>query len=110
MDDIAKILDSANDTDRYSSALALEKQKVLDPSLTPSAKILSTLLEQNQDNGTFGLQLADQYKQKLLNSDYRYLNEQALSEHARQSTQKQQQIEQQDTLSFDEFLTDYFAN
>lgn len=110
MADIAKVLDEANQTERYSMAVSAEREKVLDPSLTPSARILAELLEHDLDNGALGLKLADQYKQKLINSDYRYLDDEFLSVHAAQSKEKQKEIEQQDVKSFDEFLADYFAD
>ncbi|WP_158969683.1 glutamate--cysteine ligase [Paraglaciecola sp. L3A3] len=109
MSEIAKVLDQVNHCADYSQALAVEKAKILDPNLTPSAKILEILLANNMDNGQFGLQLADKYKQQLLDADYAYMDEQELIAHARQSLQKQLLIEQQDTQSFDEFLQSYFS-
>lgn len=110
MDAVAKVLDQANDTLSYSKALAQEKQKVLDPSLTPSAKILSTLLSQQSDNGALGLALAESYKQQLSESQYQFLDADTLAKHAQLSIEKQQDIETQDKLSFDEFLAGYFAS
>lgn len=107
--EIALVLDSANNTDAYSQALQLEKKKILDPSLTPSARLLEVLLAQNIDNGAFGLKLADEYKQQLLGAEYQYLNAEQLIEHATQSIKKQSLIEQQDAVSFDDFLQGYFA-
>jgi glutamate--cysteine ligase len=109
MQDVALVLDQANDTSHYSDALELERQKILDPSLTPSAKIIQTLLSQQSDNGTFGLALAEDYKQQLIKSDYEFMNANELAEHARLSIEKQRVIEQQDNISFDDFLSGYFS-
>lgn len=106
--DVAAVLDSANNTSNYSMAVSIEKQKVLDPTLTPSAKILKTLLDTNIDNGEFGLALADDYKAQLVNKEYSFMNVEFLSEHAECSIQKQLSVEQQDTQSFDDFLENYF--
>lgn len=109
MQDVALVLDKANGTSDYSSALQLEKQKILDPSLTPSARILQQLISQQSDNGSFGLTLAEDYKQQLLDADYAFMDAEELAEHARQSIEKQHVIEQQDNTSFDDFLSSYFS-
>lgn len=109
MHQVALVLDQANDTTHYSSALELEKQKILDPSLTPSAKILHRLISQQCDNGSLGLALAEDYKQQLIDSDYEFMNAEELTEHARLSIEKQRIIEQQDSISFDDFLSSYFS-
>ena len=109
MQQIALVLDQANGTTQYSTALELEKQKVLDPSLTPSAKILHRLVSQQCDNGSLGLALAEDYKKQLIESDYEFMSAEVLAEHARLSIEKQHLIEQQDNISFDDFLSSYFS-
>jgi glutamate--cysteine ligase len=109
MQEVALVLDQANNTTHYSSALQQEKQKILDPSLTPSAKILQRLISQQCDNGSLGLALAEDYKQQLLDSDYAFMNAEELAEHASLSIEKQRIIEQQDNVSFDDFLSSYFS-
>jgi glutamate--cysteine ligase len=109
MQDVALVLDQANGTTHYSVALQLEKQKILDPSLTPSAKILQRLVSQECDNGSLGLALAEDYKKQLIDSDYEFMDAEELTEHARLSIEKQRVIEQQDNISFDGFLSSYFS-
>lgn len=109
MQKVALVLDEANNTDKFTTALQLEKQKILDPSLTPSAKILHQLVSQECDNGTLGLALAEDYKKQLLESDYQFMDAEDLAEHARLSIEKQHIIEQQDKVSFDDFLSSYFS-
>jgi glutamate--cysteine ligase len=109
MQEVALVLDQANGTKVYSAALQQEKQKVLDPSLTPSAKILHRLISQQCDNGSLGLALAEDYKKQLLDSDYKFMNAEELAEHAKLSIEKQRVIEQQDNISFDDFLGSYFS-
>jgi glutamate--cysteine ligase len=109
MQEVALVLDNANSTTRYSVALELEKQKIIDPSLTPSAKILEQLISQECDNDNFGLALAENYRQQLIDTDYEFMNAELLAEHARLSIDKQRIIEQQDNISFDDFLSSYFT-
>ncbi|MFT6284559.1 MAG: glutamate--cysteine ligase [Arenicella sp.] len=109
MQEVALVLDQANNTTHYSVALELEKQKILDPSLTPSAKVLQRLMNEQCDNGALGLALAEDYKQQLIDSDYQFMNAEELAEHAKLSIDKQRIIEQQDNISFDDFLSSYFS-
>ena len=108
MNEVAKVLDSANNCSDYTEALAVEWQKIINPQLTPSARILETLLSTGQDNGELGLSLADAYKQQMLAADYQLMSAEELLRHAQSSLNKQKEIELQDELSFDEFLQDYF--
>jgi glutamate--cysteine ligase len=108
MGQVAAILDEANGNKEYTSAVDKEWLKILDPNLTPSAKVLNILLEQKQDNGSLGLQLAEQYKNELLSGPYRHVSEEELTRHARESIQSQVKLEQEDTIGFDEFLFNYF--
>jgi glutamate--cysteine ligase len=108
MGDIAKVLDQANGNTEYTTALDKEWQKIVNPQLTPSAKILDILLNENLDNGALGLKLAEQYKNQLLASPYLHTSEQNLIKQAQESLQQQSIIEQQDTQGFDEFLAGYF--
>lgn len=109
MQGVALVLDEANKNQKYSAALAQEKQKLLDVSLTPSARILTQLLEQQTDNGTLGLNLAENYKNQLMQADYVFMDAEELAMHAHQSIEKQNILEQQDSESFDEFLVNYFS-
>ena len=109
MQEVALVLDKANGTTHYKAALQLEKQKILDPSLTPSARILERLISEQCDNGSLGLALAEDYKQQLIGSDYEFMNANELAKHASLSIQKQSVIEQQDNISFDDFLSSYFS-
>ncbi|MDN4502622.1 glutamate--cysteine ligase [Alteromonadaceae bacterium BrNp21-10] len=105
---IAKVLDETHGHSLFSEAVEKQWAKFADSENTPSARILKTLKEQQLDNGHLALGLADKYKQQMLKSDYQLFSDDYFAEQAAQSLHKQQQIEQQDSLSFKDFLTDYF--
>lgn len=105
---VAQILDKANDTQAFSNAVAIEKTKVDDPSQTPSAQILSLLTESNRDNGEWGLALSQEYKAAFMARDYSVYSESYFAEQTQSSHAKQRAIEDADTHSFDVFLADYF--
>lgn len=107
--DIAQVLDKNSATPEFTLAVEQEWQKIVDPALTPSAKILAMLLDNQKDNGVLGIELAEQYKLGLAQSDYQYIDGPMLEQQAKESLAKQAEIEQGDTISFDDFLADYFA-
>jgi len=108
MQKIATLLDNAHGGDNYLQALSNEQQKLLDPSLTPSAKLLDCVVNQDKSLTGIALQQAKEYRQKLLDNDYQVYNEQYFSETAIQSHQDQKDIEDADKIDFDAFLADYF--
>ncbi|WP_100642042.1 glutamate--cysteine ligase [Alteromonas facilis] len=106
---VAKLLDSAYQTTHYSDAVNNENQKVLNPDLTPSAKILSHLLASDIDNGRWGLALAEQYKQEFMTREYRHFDESYFVDASHQSRLAQESVEAADDKPFDVFLAEYFS-
>ena len=104
---VAKQLDSANDTTRYSDAVANEWKKFEDPELTFSGRWLS-ILKAGKDNGEFGLELAHHYRNELTQSSYQLKDAQAFASDAEVSLANQAEIESQSQGAFDDFLEDYF--
>lgn len=106
---LAHYLDTAYATQSYSAALKQFYRGLLDPSQTFSGKLLSQLLAQQQDNSSYTLQLSADYRQQLLQQTYQYYSADYFASTATQSLLAQQQVEQQDTLNFDQYLQQYFA-
>ena len=73
-----------------------------DPELTFSARILKAM--KAEGTGRVGLQLAEQYRQMLLEEPLEILNEAELDKEREASWQRQRDIEANDTLSFEAFL------
>jgi glutamate--cysteine ligase len=105
---VATLLDNAYKTTNYTDSITRERAKINDASLTPSAEILSILLEQGQSLTEYSLTQADKYRQESLDRAYPFNSEQYLMESADKSHQNQRNIEANDKLSFDAFLDDYF--
>ncbi|WJG08317.1 glutamate--cysteine ligase [Aliiglaciecola sp. LCG003] len=110
MREVAACLDQANNCQYYSAALEQQWQKICDPSLTPSAKILDILLQKNFDNGALGVELAEQYRSQLLTSDYALISQDMFNQQAIDSLAEQHRREQLDDVSFDQFLAEYFSS
>lgn len=107
--EVAKILDQVHGGSAYQSSVAHELEKIHHPELTPSARILHHLQSTGEGTGAYALQMAEQYKQRLLQHQYSYHTEQELEQMALASLKAQQDAEQADIQSFDEFLRDYFV-
>lgn len=106
---IAKWLDEVYQSDRYQAAMRQYYLSLLDPAQTPSGKILNHLLSSRQDNGHYMRELAETYRSQLLAESYQVYTEEDFVNAASTSLTKQQQIEAADTLSFDQYLAEYFA-
>lgn len=106
---VAKYLDSAYNKQKYQTVLTDFYKALLNPALTYSGQILDKLLPQQLDNGEFMLQLSAEYKQQFLQQPYQVYSEQMFVAEAAKSHEKQKLIEQQDEISFSEYLKQYYA-
>ncbi|HEY9041444.1 MAG TPA: glutamate--cysteine ligase [Rheinheimera sp.] len=106
---VAQYLDSAYATERYTGAIKQFYLGLLDPSQTVSGQVLNQLVAKQQDNGHFMLELSARYQQQLASEGYQYYSEQQFTDAAAQSLLQQQQIEQQDSISFEQYIAQYYA-
>ena len=107
--EVAAILDKANASADYTQAVELEWQKVQNPDLTPSGRILAHLLAENTDNSTFGLALAKRYAEEAQHYDFRFYQHSDFTAMATSSLAAQEEIEAEEEKPFAEFIHDYFA-
>lgn len=106
---VAGLLDAAYDNTHYSEAVARELVKINDASKTPSAMIVDAMVEQEKCMSSYSLAQAAKYREQLLARDYQFYSEQFFIDEAEKSHQQQAIIEDNDSLTFDEFLDDYFT-
>lgn len=107
---VAGILDTANESKKFTKAVTKEGAKIQDATTTFSGKWLSILLENEIDNSMLGMELAREYKAFIQDLDYRNMDKKDFQAQAILSLEKQQEIERADTKSFVSFIQDYFAN
>ena len=108
MKPVASLLDRANYCENYFSSVKSQIASVFDPDLTPSARMLAEMRE--NDEGFF------HHAQRMSKHHYQYYKTHELSEDkirffeeaAKESLDRQHQIEAEDSISFDEFLQNYF--
>ena len=108
MQKVATLLDNAHGGNKYSQALENEQKKLVDPNLTPSAKLLDCVVNQNKSLTEIALQQAQDYRQELLERDYQVYSEAYFKNEATKSHQEQKDIEDSDQVDFDSFLSEYF--
>lgn len=101
---VACLLDKTDQGERFKAALNCQYQKLSNPGLTPSARILMDMAEQKLEVNELALKLAVKHRQKLLETDYGQMQAGEFAIEAVVSLQKQRQLEEADTSSFDDFL------
>ena len=105
---ISQQLDTAHQTTCYTESINVQRKKVSDSSLTPAAKVLATMQENNESHIDFALRMSKAHAQQHKSHIVEPQQQQNLLTIAEQSIASQQEIEQQDSINFDDFLAHYF--
>ncbi len=106
---VAAALDEAGQTHHYSDALAIQRAKLEDAERTPSARMLALMRQQEMPYFRFAMNQAISHKgyfeeHPLLDGPL-----DAFVARARQSHERQAEIEAADTAEFDTYLEQYLA-
>lgn len=109
MQPVCEILDQQQNNKRYHTALTRLQQRIDQPEKTPSAKILESMRNFDQPFGCYALEASNKHADYFKNQTLPDAFNQEFNELARQSHQQQKDIENNDELSFDDFLANYFA-
>lgn len=107
---IASILDKANNTKDYSASLATQVDKIENSSLTPSAQLLDILCSNEQSFVNYTLDKSREFMTLHRTQKIDVTQNEKLLSLAHDSLLAQAQIEQDDKLSFDQFLNNYFSS
>ncbi len=109
MVDYAALLDGDDDRQPYGAALARQREAVLQPQLTPSARMLAEMRERHESFFEFAQRKALGHQQFFRERELDAERERALQQEALQSVERQREIEAADELDFDSYLEAYFA-
>lgn len=90
---VAQLLDQALSTKRYSRSFNLQIDKIHDPELTPSAKIMHDLRNGHMSFAKFGLQLAQTHHKQFRQTNLNPKKEESLAKTAKQSHIDQENLE-----------------
>jgi glutamate--cysteine ligase len=112
MQPLAELLDggagAATDSG-YCRSLLTQRGKVLDPQLTPSARMLAEMRERGEGFAALGRRLTEQHRATFLAAPPSPERDAWLTDLAATSLDRQRAIEASDDIDFDEFLRRYFA-
>jgi len=104
---IAQLLDNYEDSG-YQNALNLQQEKFENPELTPSARILNNMREQDISFFQFALQKSAEHHQFFQQNELPPKEHQKFINEANNSIHCQKVLEAADVGSFEEFLEQYF--
>ena len=106
---VAQLLDQVNNSNAYQAMMRQQINKVKEPDLTPSARIINQMLAEDLSFYEFSNQMSENaekhFKQKCIDPEIN----RKFARLAAQSHAAQMEIESRDALSFDDFIEDYFA-
>jgi len=111
LDKVAKtaaLLDDAQGTDHYRRSVSLQRAKLEDSALTPSAQVLKALRESGMGYSKWVLAISSEHRaniEPLIEPAVK----QSLLDEANRSLAEQTELEQAEQPPFDQFLADYVA-
>ena len=105
----AALLDKSSATASYQAAVAEQIAKTHHPELTPAAKILRDMQQQKKSFYQFSLDLAKKHADYFLQQPLTDDVSQVYKKMAEESLAEQVALEQNQPVSFDEYLQNYFA-
>lgn len=104
---VARLLDDAEDTQKHQQAVASQLDKVVDTSLCPSTKILDDMRSNGQSWLALCSNLSRAHKQSLLEHPDKYSIRAAYQEKAQQSLDDADNIAAADDIPFETFLNNF---
>ena len=112
MQPVAKLLDQAyaisTPDSQFEDALAYMQQRLVNPDTTPSAILLQEMKENNETYFATAMRKTLQQRDYFLNKPLDSQTAAKYHELAEKSHDQQTEIEAADTLTFDEFLSNYW--
>ncbi|OLQ78566.1 glutamate--cysteine ligase [Photobacterium proteolyticum] len=109
LEQVALAMDEAAGNDSYQQTIQRLKTWIDDPELTLSAQLLNQI-KQQEGIGRVGMDLANAHASAIKERDFAFYSQHEFEQEVEASNSRQTEIEQSDTLSFEDFLDDYFAD
>ncbi|MCP4412797.1 MAG: glutamate--cysteine ligase, partial [Gammaproteobacteria bacterium] len=107
---IAKLLDKSGDTKRYSTTINRLAEWIDNPERTYSARIVNEIHERGDGFFHLAMDYSQQHAKTLRQKTLSASEQQCFLDAAKQSHLKQQEMEQDTRMSFEQFLAAYYAN
>ncbi len=109
IDATAAALDAIQGSDDHARAVAAQRAKLKDPSLTPSARVLQTMRDKQQSFLAFGLEQSQAHAAYFRARPLDAAQSKEFVELAAQSLASQEKLEREEVGSFDAFVAAYRA-
>lgn len=107
---VAEVIDRAEKSDSYASAVRAMRELVEQPDATPSARILDELRTANSSFFDFALSVAEGHRDYFGSiTPLKSQTRDRLEREAKESLVRQQAIEEADEISFEEYLENYYS-
>ncbi|WP_025598113.1 glutamate--cysteine ligase [Burkholderia sp. WSM2230] len=109
IDAAAAALDALQGGDAHARSVAVQRVKLADPSLTPSARVLQTMRDKQQSFLEFGLEQSEAHAAHFRARPLEAGVAQEFADLAAQSLEQQAKLEREEVGSFDAFVAAYRA-
>ncbi|PUB78844.1 MAG: glutamate--cysteine ligase [gamma proteobacterium symbiont of Ctena orbiculata] len=109
MQPICEILEQGMPGKPYSESLMIQRYRLQDANLTPSARMLAEMRDRGESFFQFAQRMSKQHQHTFMQQEHSSQDQQLLQQEATDSWRRQREIEAADRVSFDQFLEDYFA-
>jgi len=106
---VAELLDRAHESSQYTQSLQQQLAKVADPDLTPSARVLREMQEKDLPFFRLAMAYSEQWADHFRKRELSAQMQAEFEQESKRSIAAQREVEQADTLSFKEYLENYFA-
>ena len=106
---IAALLDTAHDSQQYTLSLGEQEAKISDPELTPSARVLREMREQDLPFFRLAMKYSQQWAEYFQQHPLPATTTAEFERESIRSLQAQRDIEQSDDISFEQYLSNFFA-
>ena len=107
---VAKMLNKVHSETCYVNALESQRELLLFADKTPSAKVLSDIMNHDGSYYQFAKRKSEEHRDYFLARKLDPEINKKMERMAKESLQQQAQLEAEDTLDFDTFLQHYFEN
>lgn len=109
MQPVSDLLDRAWEGEQYRRALDAQRAKVRGEAKTPAAQILEEMAERGQSFSQWAAEKAEQHRTYFLERPLDDAAEERFHQEARDSLQRQADVEAADTGTFEDYLGKYYA-
>ncbi|MEW7973308.1 MAG: glutamate--cysteine ligase [Candidatus Thiodiazotropha endolucinida] len=106
---LCEMLEAGMPGNPYSESLMIQRYRLQDADLTPSARMLAEMRDKGESFFQFAQRMSKQHQHTFMQQEHSSQDQLLLGQEAADSWQRQRELEASDRVSFDLFLEDYFA-